>query len=121
MCPTIVARDGKPILITGSPGGRTIINTVLCVVLNRIEFNMRPEACVAAPRHHHQWFPDRIQIEPLPELSKDRILTALKNMGHTIDPTPKPQGDAHSIFYDDKTTSWTAVSDQRRSGSAAGF
>src|SRR5262249_34702173 len=56
--PTVVARNGKVVLITGSPGGRTIINTVLCVLLNVLEFEMDLDAAVAAPRLHHQWLPD---------------------------------------------------------------
>ena len=64
MCPTIVLKDGKPYLITGSPGGRTIINTVLCVLVNVLDFDMDPRTAVDAPRFHHQWFPDRIKVEP---------------------------------------------------------
>ena len=56
--PTIVAKDGKVVLITGSPGSRTIINTVLCMVVNVIDFDMSIRDAVDAPRLHHQWFPD---------------------------------------------------------------
>ena len=119
MCPTIVARDGKAILVTGSPGGRTIINTVLCVVLNRLEFDMPPQACVDAPRHHHQWFPD--QIVPEAALAHDHgdALEALKRMGHTIAKPVAHQGDAHSIFRDLKTGQWTGAADHRRAGAVA--
>ena len=61
--PTIVAKDGKVVLITGSPGSRTIINTVLCVVVNVIDFDMDVRAAVDAPRLHHQWFPDEARFE----------------------------------------------------------
>jgi gamma-glutamyltranspeptidase/glutathione hydrolase len=121
MCPTIIARNGKAIMITGSPGGRTIINTVLCVVLNRLEFAMAPQACIEAPREHHQWFPDRIQFETLPARTSAQTLSALRAMGHTIDPTARRQGDAHSIFFDEQSQLWTGVADQRRSGAAAAF
>ena len=57
-------------LVTGSPGGRTIINTVLCVVINVIDFDMDMQAAVDAPRLHHQWFPDELVIE-----GKDAELT----------------------------------------------
>src|SRR5439155_11992532 len=53
--PTIIAKNGKAVLITGSPGSRTIINTVLCVVVNVIDFGMDVQAAVDAPRMHHQW------------------------------------------------------------------
>src|SRR5262249_53008651 len=60
--PTIVTRDGKVVLVTGSPGSRTIINTSLQIVLNVLEFDMDARAAVDAPRLHHQWFPDRIRF-----------------------------------------------------------
>jgi len=121
MCPTIVAQGGQPVLITGSPGGRTIINTVLCVVLNRIEFVMPAQACVDAPRQHHAWFPDRLQLEGLPPRASDEIIGALRAMGHTVEPAFKVQGDAHSIFYDAQNQTWTGVADPRHGGGAAGF
>ena len=63
MTPTIVAKDGKLFAVIGSPGGRTIINTVLQVVLNLIDFGMPIQDAVNAPRMHHQWLPDRITVE----------------------------------------------------------
>ena len=119
MTPTIVTRDGRVTLVTGSPGGRTIINTVLCVLLNRLEYDMSPRESIDAPRHHHQWFPDRLQIEPGIARDHADTLQSLRTMGHAIDPTPRRQGDAHSIFYDPATSSWIGVADGRRSGAAA--
>jgi gamma-glutamyltranspeptidase/glutathione hydrolase len=120
MTPTIVRKDGRVVLVTGSPGGRTIINTVACVLVNRLVYQMSPRECVDAPRHHHQWLPDRIQLEPA--LHVDATVTeALRAIGHTIDPTPRRQGDAHSIFYDPATNGYVGVADHRRSGSAAGY
>ena len=63
MTPTIVARDGKLFMVTGSPGGRTIINTVLHTILNVIDYGMGAQEAVDAPRFHHQWLPDRITYE----------------------------------------------------------
>src|SRR5262249_53425227 len=63
MCPTVVARDGRPVLVTGSPGGRTIINIVLCILVSTMDFDMPLREAVDAPRIHHQWFPDRILVE----------------------------------------------------------
>ena len=115
MTPTIVTRDGKVVLATGSPGGRTIINTVLCVLVNYIDYRMPPRQCVDSPRHHHQWFPDRIQAEPgVPR-------EGLENLGHKFDPTARRQGDAHSIFYDPPSGQWIGVADTRRAGAAAGY
>src|SRR5205823_12252090 len=61
--PTIVAKDGKVRLVTGSPGSRTIINTVLCVVVNVIDYDMDLRAAVAAPRMHQHWLPDELRSE----------------------------------------------------------
>src|SRR5205814_10114166 len=58
--PTIIAKGGKPVLVTGSPGSRTIINTVLCIVVNVIDYDMDVQTAVDSPRMHHAWFPDEI-------------------------------------------------------------
>src|SRR5690606_6439513 len=99
MCPTIVARDGKPVLVTGSPGGRTIINTVLCHVINFVDFKMEPAEIVKAPRMHHQWFPDRIEHEDFPGFEK--LAGELKAMGHNV--RKVRQGDGHTIVIDSQT------------------
>src|SRR5581483_2961602 len=64
MSPTIVLKDGKPVLITGSPGGSKIITAVLQIILNSIDFGMPIDKAVSAPRLHDQWQPDQVQIEP---------------------------------------------------------
>ena len=63
MTPTIIAKDGKPLLVVGSPGGSRIITTVLQVVMNVIDHGMDVQEAVDAPRFHHQWLPDEIRIE----------------------------------------------------------
>jgi gamma-glutamyltranspeptidase/glutathione hydrolase len=120
MCPTIVARDGKPVLITGSPGGRTIINTLFCVLVNVLEYDLPLRDAVDAPRHHHQWMPDRMQIESA--LLADHLATIerLRAMGHTIQERAGRQGDAHSIAVDPTTGSKLGVADRRLGGWAAG-
>jgi gamma-glutamyltranspeptidase/glutathione hydrolase len=82
MTPTIVARDGRLFMVTGSPGGRTIINTVLETILNVVDFGMNAQEAVDAPRFHHQWLPDRIDVERL-GFSPD-TLGLLERRGHTI-------------------------------------
>src|SRR5207302_2909725 len=82
MTPTIVAKDGKPLLITGSPGSRTIINTVLCIVVNVIDYDMPIQKAVDAPRLHHQWFPDELRLEASPTLKE--TARRLEAMGHTV-------------------------------------
>ncbi|HEU5209258.1 MAG TPA: gamma-glutamyltransferase [Longimicrobiales bacterium] len=94
MTPTILERDGRLFAVIGSPGGRTIINTVLQVVLNVIEFDMNVQEAVNAPRIHHQWLPDVLRIE---EAGGDPALVrALEAMGHEVSARGR-QGTAHSI------------------------
>jgi gamma-glutamyltranspeptidase/glutathione hydrolase len=115
--PTIIAKDGKVVLITGSPGSRTIINTVLCIVVNVLDFDMPLREAVDAPRLHHQWFPDELRFEGMSE-HKDTV-EKLKAMGHTIHSTR--QGDAHSIYVDPKTGAYIGAEDRRIDGKVAGF
>jgi gamma-glutamyltranspeptidase/glutathione hydrolase len=120
MTPTIVAKGGKPVLITGSPGGRTIINTVLCVVLNRLEFGLSLRDAVDAPRMHHQWFPDALRVEPALANDHADALNTLRRMGHAVAPVSAVQGDAHSIEVQ-ADGSYLGIADRRRSGAAAGW
>jgi gamma-glutamyltranspeptidase/glutathione hydrolase len=119
MSPTIVTRDGKPVLITGSPGGRTITNTVLCVLVNVIDFEMDLRSAIDAPRLHHGWLPDRVRLEPALGRDHSKTIERLKQMGHAFD-APAKQGDAHSIAVDSKTGEVIGVADQRINGGAAG-
>lgn len=82
MTPTILSKDGKLFMVTGSPGGRTIINTVLLTILNIVDFGMNAQEAVDAGRFHHQWLPDRIVHERL-ALSPDTI-TLLRAKGHEL-------------------------------------
>ncbi len=84
MTPTIVAKDGQPYLVIGSPGGRTIINTVFQTVLNVLEYNMRLDLAIEAMKIHHQWLPDHILYEEYllsPDTKKN-----LELMGHRLLP-----------------------------------
>ena len=119
--PMLVARDGKVRLVTGSPGGRTIINTSLCVVLNVLEFEMPLDEAVAAPRLHHQWLPDLVRFEGAGDAKYREALDTLRAMGHKVSPQPVEQGDAHSIWIDPATGTYHGVADDRRGGAAAGF
>jgi len=84
MTPTIVLKDGKPFLITGSPGGSRIITAVLQVLVNVIDFHMPIAEAITAPRLHHQWQPDEVIAES--GFSPD-VLDALAARGHTVVPT----------------------------------
>ncbi len=81
MSPTIVKKDGKNFLVTGSPGGSRIITTTLQVIMNVIDHGLNIKSAVSAPRVHHQWLPDEIRIEE--GISPDTI-NMLEEMGHTV-------------------------------------
>jgi gamma-glutamyltranspeptidase/glutathione hydrolase len=94
MCPVILVKDGAVFMVSGSPGGRTIPSTVLDTVLQVVDFGMDARAAVDAPRFHHQWLPDRIQVEAsLPAAT----VAALTAMGHAIKVVPR-QGCAQVIL-----------------------
>jgi gamma-glutamyltranspeptidase/glutathione hydrolase len=120
MCPIVVRQQGRPVLITGSPGGRTIINTVLCLVVNTIDYGLDVRQAVDAARLHHGWFPDRVRLEPA--LAERRELAAaLGALGHALADRAARQGDAHSIAIDPASGQITAAADTRESGSALGY
>lgn len=116
MTPTIVAKDGELVAIVGSPGGRTIINTVLQVLLNLIDFEMDIQEAVNAKRIHHQWFPDRITIEA--DGVGSAAAEALREMGHTVR-VGGQQGRAHSIQIDTRTGERLGAADPRDGDSGA--
>ncbi len=116
MTPTIVLRNGKVVLITGSPGGRTIINTLLCIVLNVTEFGMNGRQAVDAARLHHQWLPDSTSLEG--GAISEEALARLKEMGHNIRQQGR-QGDGHTIFADPKSKMAYGVNDTRSADSKA--
>jgi gamma-glutamyltranspeptidase/glutathione hydrolase len=115
--PTIVAKNGKVVLVTGSPGSRTIINTVLCVVVNVLDFDMDVRRAVEAPRLHHQWFPDQIRFEGVRKYRT--AVRRLRKMGHKVAGTR--QGDAHSIWVDPRTGRYYGAADRRINGKVASY
>ena len=114
--PTLVMKEGRVVLVTGTPGGRTIINTVLSVVTNVIDFGMTVRQAVDAPRMHHQWLPDVAKLEP-GRVSSDAH-RELESRGHKLDDKHK-QGDVHSIWIDPATGLRHGAADRRISGHAA--
>ena len=117
MSPAIVTRDGRLVLVTGSPGGRTIPNTVLDVVLGVTAFGESIRQAVDAPRLHHQWLPDSTTIES--GKVSDATIAALRARGQAVRLTPSAQGDAHSIWIDTKTGVAYGAADHRSADSKA--
>jgi gamma-glutamyltranspeptidase / glutathione hydrolase len=86
MAPTILLRDGAPVMVVGTPGGSRIPTSVLQVVLNVIDFHMNLQEAVDAPRFHQQWMPESTQVEPFALSADTRRL--LEQMGHQLVPEP---------------------------------
>ena len=116
MTPTILAKDGRLVAVLGSPGGRTIINTVLGLVLNVVDHGMNIQEAVNAGRMHHQWLPDRISVERrgvTPE-----TVAALEALGHQVRLIGQ-QGSAHCIMIDPRTGERLGAADPRDPDSGA--
>ena len=116
MTPTIVTKDDRLFMVTGSPGGRTIINTVLQTIINVVDFGMNIQEAVDAPRFHHQWLPDLMSYERN-GLSPD-TLEILEALGHRMTERPM-QGAAQAIRFDPRDDILEGAPDRRREGSTA--
>lgn len=117
MAPTIVTKDGKLFMVTGSPGGRTIISTVLLTLINVIDFGQGAQEAVDAVRIHHQWQPDILQIERN-GLSAD-VVRALAAKGHKIEEV-SPQGAAEVILVSENNILSAGVDHRSLDGKASG-
>jgi gamma-glutamyltranspeptidase/glutathione hydrolase len=97
MVPTILLKDGKPVLVAGSPGGARIITTVLEIIVAVVDHQVPLQQAVDAPRYHHQWLPDTIGVEPgalAPE-----VVAKLEAMGHKVVPMdPWGAGNAAEVI-----------------------
>jgi len=116
MTPAIVLKDGKVLMLTGSPGGRTIINTVVNVVLNVTAFGMIGREAVDAPRTDHEWLPDRLSIEA--NGAPDDVIKKLEAMGHAVRAGGR-QGAANSIWVRPDTGSAYGLADPRDAAAKA--
>ena len=122
MSPTLVFKKGEPFLLIGSPGGRTIISTIVQIIVNLVDFKMDLAEAIASPRIHHQWFPNEIKAETH-ALSKD-VQGALEALGHTVTirDDSDSQGAAMGILVDPRTGSFWGASDPRQAdGATIGF
>lgn len=116
MTPTILIRNGKLFMVTGSPGGRTIINTVLQTILNVVDFGMNIQEAVDAPRIHHQWLPNVVSCERF-GFSPD-TLALLEARGHVFKSVDR-QGVVEAILYNSKEDLLEGASDRRTPDGAA--
>ncbi|MDA0806240.1 MAG: gamma-glutamyltransferase [Proteobacteria bacterium] len=119
MTPTIVAKDGKPVFTAGSPGGKTIINTTMQLILNVIDHGMNIAESVEAGRIHHQWLPDVTSIEER-AVSADS-LKLYEALGHPVRVRGE-QGAAMAVYHDREAGLFLGASDSRRGdGAAVGY
>lgn len=124
MTPTMVLKDGKFFFALGSPGGPTIINTVLQIILNVIDFDMTIQEAIDLPRFHHQWLPDELHWEER-EFSKE-TRQAIEALGHRFREKPgfsdsSELGDVQGVMVDSENGDRLGASDPRRGGVAAGY
>lgn len=117
MSPTIVKKDGKNVLVTGSPGGSRIITTTLQVILNVIDHDMNIQTAVSAPRMHHQWLPDEIRIEQ--GVSPDTI-RLLEERGHKV-VDGSAMGAIQSIMVGEDGVLHGGADPRRSTSSAMGY
>ncbi|RWN52945.1 gamma-glutamyltransferase [Mesorhizobium sp.] len=101
MSPTIVAKDGKPFMVIGSPGGSRIITITLAAIVNVVDHGMNIQEAIDAPRVHHQWLPDTVYVEPF-GLSPDTE-KLLAGMGYRLDVTDATWGQAAGILVGGKS------------------
>jgi gamma-glutamyltranspeptidase / glutathione hydrolase len=115
MTPTIVLQNGKPYMVTGTPGGSTIITSVFQTIVNVLDFGLNEEDAVNKPKFHHQWMPDELYVETN---FPDSTRKGLEKMGHKI--TPRG-GIGRTELITIKDGKITAIADKRGDDSAAGF
>ena len=117
MSPTIVLKEGRPILSVGAAGGPTIISQTLLAIVNVIDFGMPVENALAQPRFHHQWKPDELKIE---KRAGQQVLRELEKRGHKLAPVDS-LGAAQAIGFDAQAKVFFGAHDPRVEGKAEGF
>ena len=115
MSPTIVLKDGKPVLAVGAAGGPTIISQTLLAIVNVIDFGMSIEAALNQPRFHHQWRPDELRIEKRVPLD---VRQKLEKLGHKLNVVDS-MGAAQAVAFEEGKLAGAA--DPRGEGKAAGY
>ena len=118
MTPTFLLREGKLFLVIGSPGGPTIINTVLQVIVNIVDFGFTIQEAIDAPRFHHQWLPDELRMED--QGFAEDVTKALEARGHRL-AFGGFMGDAEGIMLEPKTGMRLGASDPRGDGQTIGY
>lgn len=116
MSPTIVIKDGKPVIVTGAAGGPTIITQALLLITHIIDDGMLPAEALAEPRFHHQWNPDELKIE---SAFGTGTLKRVEELGHTLSES-KGFGACQAIYFDAEKKLFFPANDPRVPGKADG-
>jgi len=117
MSPTIVLKDGRPILSLGAAGGPTIITQTLQAIVNMIDFKMDVDTALRQPRIHHQWSPDEMKVE---KDVGEAVLSELEKRGHKLDRATS-FGACQAVRWDETTKSFHPAHDPRVPGKAGGW
>jgi gamma-glutamyltranspeptidase/glutathione hydrolase len=117
MSPTLVLKDGKPVLAVGAAGGPTIISQTVLAVLDTVDFGMDPARALAQPRFHHQWKPDELVVE---KRIDEGILRELEKRGHTLRRV-ESLGAAQAVGVDPSGRGFAGAHDPRVEGQAGGW
>ena len=117
MSPTLMLKDGQPVMSVGAAGGPTIITQTLLAISNVVDQGMSPSDAVAAPRFHHQWAPDELKIE---KAFGPETLRRVGALGHTLSESAD-FGACQCVSFDPVTRRFTPVHDPRIPGSADGL
>ncbi len=116
MTPTLVLKDGKPFMVVGTPGGTTIITSVLQSILHIIDFQSNAMDAVNLPKFHHQWYPDVVAVE---NDFEPALLEQLKAMGYTL--APRGSIGRVELILRSPRGGWEVVADKRGDDSVAGY
>ncbi len=116
MSPTLVTKDGVPVMSVGAAGGPKIITSSLLAIIRTLDLGFSPENAIAAPRFHHQWSPNKLYVER--SFPAEQI-DALKALGHRVE-TSSSGGVSQAIFFDAETKTFLGVADPRAGGQALG-
>ena len=116
MSPTIVLKDGQPMLTVGAAGGPKIITSVVLGISRIVDLEMSPREAIEEPRFHHQWSPDRLYLE---RTNEPELLNRMKQLGHTVYSTSSA-GISQMIYRDPESGRFMGVSDPRTAGKASG-
>jgi gamma-glutamyltranspeptidase/glutathione hydrolase len=118
MTPSILLKDGRVFMVTGSPGGPRIITSTMLSILNVVDFGMDVSAAVSAPRFHHQWVPDTLYVEPATPAD---VIEGLRARGHPVERAQRNWSAVEAILVDPETGWHLGSHDPRRDGLALGY